>query len=264
MSHVQSPERIPGLPNNFPVIRDNDDAVYYKEDAGRLLIGATEREAKPWAMNGIPNEFCFDELAPDYDHFLPSIESAFKRIPPLADIGIKTFFNGPESFTPDQRMQLGPVPGFDNYYIAAGMNTVGIQAAAGIGKVMTEWITEGVPSLDVSDSDIRRNLPFFASKQYLFDRTIESVGAHADIHWPYLHQRDQQALCRRLVASASARFPPERCPADPSRARAKPPAGAFQNDFVQIPNIAGARLPSPQVACDLGSELSPPTADRFI
>ncbi|MER9952942.1 FAD-dependent oxidoreductase [Mesorhizobium sp. M0047] len=180
-------EQIPGLPNNFPVIRDNDDAVYYKEDAGKLLIGATEREAKPWAMDGIPNDFCFDELAPDYDHFLPSIESAFKRIPSLADVGIKTFFNGPESFTPDQRMQLGPVPGYGNYYIAAGMNTVGIQAAAGIGQVMTEWVTEGVPSLDVSDSDVRRNLPFFGNKHYLFDRTIESVGAHADIHWPYKH-----------------------------------------------------------------------------
>jgi glycine cleavage system aminomethyltransferase T/glycine/D-amino acid oxidase-like deaminating enzyme len=180
-------ETVPGLPSNFPVIRDNDDAVYYKEDAGKLLIGATEREAKPWAMDGIPSEFCFDELPPDYDHFLPCIESALKRVPSLAGIGIKTFFNGPESFTPDQRMQLGPVPGFGNYYIAAGMNTVGIQAAAGVGKVMMEWITEGVPSVDVSDSDVRRNLPFFANKHYLFDRTIESVGAHADIHWPYKH-----------------------------------------------------------------------------
>ncbi|MEQ9487969.1 MAG: FAD-dependent oxidoreductase [Alphaproteobacteria bacterium] len=178
-------DSIDGLPSDFPVVRDVDNALYFKEDAGKMLFGATELRAKPWGMEGIPNDFCFDEIPPDYDHFLPSIANAGNRMPVINTVGLQTVFNGPESFTPDQKMQLGPVPGFKNYFVAAGMNTVGIQASAAIGRLLSEWVVDGVASLDVSDSLVSRNLPFQAGQQFLYDRSIETVGVFNDIHWPY-------------------------------------------------------------------------------
>ena len=178
-------EPIADLPPDTPVLRDIDNALYIKEDAGKLLIGATEIEAKPWGMAGIPDDFCFDEIAPDQDHFMRYVEAAVERIPVLARTSIRTIFCGPESFTPNQKMQLGPAPGVRNLFIAAGLNTVGIQAAAGVGKTLSEWIVKGTPALDLSDADVRRNLPFRAGATFLHDRTIETVGVFNDIHWPY-------------------------------------------------------------------------------
>jgi 4-methylaminobutanoate oxidase (formaldehyde-forming) len=199
-------EPIPDLPPSLPVLRDVDNALYFKEDAGKLLIGATELEAKPWGMLGIPDDFCFDELAPDHDHFLPYLEAALGRLPALRNVGIRRFFNGPESFTPDHRMHIGPIPGVRNYFVAAGLNTVGIQGAAGVGRMLCEWIVEGAPSIDVSDSHVRRNLPFQAGRRFLYDRSVESVGVFNDVHWPYKQMTSargarQSPLHERLAAA---------------------------------------------------------------
>ena len=152
-------DSIAGL-KKLPVLRVPDECAYYKEDAGKILLGAFEPNAKPWAMDGIPEDFCFDELQEDFDHFEPILEYACNRMPMLAEAGIHTFFNGPESFTPDDRYLLGEAPELGNFYVAAGFNSIGIQSAGGAGKALAEWIVGGEAPFDLWDVDIRRMQPF--------------------------------------------------------------------------------------------------------
>ncbi len=178
-------EEITGLPSDLPVLRDQDGCAYYKEDAGKLLLGAFEPNAKPWGMDGIPEDFAFDELPEDFDHFMPVLEGAMNRVPALQEVGIRKFFNGPESFTPDDRYMLGEAPELKNFYVAAGFNSIGIQSAGGAGKVLAEWMAEGHPPMDLWDVDIRRMLPFQGNPKYLHDRATEVLGLLYDMHWPY-------------------------------------------------------------------------------
>ena len=178
-------EPIDDLPGNLPVMRDPTGFTYYKEDAGKLLVGAFEPNAKPWGMDGIPDDFSFDQLKEDWDHFEPALNNALHRIPLLNDVGIHTFFCGPESFTPDNLYYLGEAPNLKNFYIAAGFNSIGIQSSGGAGKVMSEWISKGHPANDYWDIDIRRIAPFQNNSQYLKERISETLGLLYDMHWPF-------------------------------------------------------------------------------
>lgn len=136
-------EAFPGLDPNLPVLRDPDNCAYFKEDAGKLLLGAFEPNAKPWSVDGIPSDFEFGEIPYDFDHFEPILEAAIKRMPALGEVGIRTFFNGPESFTPDVRYLLGETPDVERLFVAGGFNSIGIQSAGGAGKALAEWIEIG-------------------------------------------------------------------------------------------------------------------------
>ena len=127
-------------------------------------------------MQGIPENFSFDQLPDDFDHFEPVLVKAIERMPALEHAGIQTFFCGPESFTPDDRYHLGPAPEVENLFIAAGLNSIGIQSAAGIGKVLADWIRDGYPPMDLNSVDIRRNMPFQSNGRYLHDRVKETLG----------------------------------------------------------------------------------------
>ncbi|TXS91849.1 FAD-dependent oxidoreductase [Parahaliea maris] len=179
-------EAIPGLPGDLPVMFVGDEHAYYKEDAGKLLIGCFERDAKPWGMDGISPEFCFDQLPDDFDHFEPILEQAINRVPLLAESGIQLFFNGPESFTPDNRYHLGETPEVQGLFSACGFNSVGILSSGGVGKVMADWVVDGLPPVELVDVDIRRTHSFQSNRKYLHDRTTESIGAMYDMHWPNL------------------------------------------------------------------------------
>jgi 4-methylaminobutanoate oxidase (formaldehyde-forming) len=178
-------EPVEGLSPQTPVLRDPDNGIYVKEDAGKLLVGCFEPRAKPWGMNGIPENFEFDELPEDMDHFAPMLERALGRIPILATTGIRTFFNGPESFTPDNRYLLGEVAEVKGLFVAAGFNSIGIQSAGGAGRVVADWMVDGAAPLDLWDVDIRRAAPFQRNRRYLHDRTVESLGLLYAMHWPY-------------------------------------------------------------------------------
>ena len=169
-------EPIAEVPRNLPVLRVQDECAYYKEDAGKLLMGCFEPVAKPWGMDGIPEDFCFDSLPEDYDHFEPILSAATKRVPVLANAGIQLFFNGPESFTPDDRYYIGEAPEVKDLFVATGFNSVGIAASGGVGKVVADWIRDRRPPMDLADVDVRRVMPFQANKRYLHDRTVETLG----------------------------------------------------------------------------------------
>jgi 4-methylaminobutanoate oxidase (formaldehyde-forming) len=178
-------EPMPGVPPNLPVLRDPDGCIYVKEDAGKLLVGAFEPVAKPWGMTGIPDDFEFGELPEDWDHFMPILEDAMRRIPALGQTGIRKFFCGPESFTPDDRYLLGEAPELAGFFVACGFNSIGIQSAGGAGKVLAEWIAGGHAPMDLADVDIRRMQPFQSNARYLRDRVSEGLGLLYAMHWPF-------------------------------------------------------------------------------
>jgi len=199
-------EPMAGATRRLPVLRDFDGQAYYKEDAGKLLVGAFERKAKPWGMDGIPESFEFDELPEDWDHFEPILKSALHRVPALETAGIQKFFNGPESFTPDNRYYLGEAPEVRGFFVAAGFNSIGIQSAGGAGRVLAEWIANGYPPMDLSDVDIRRVFPFQGNAIYLRERVSEALGLLYDMHWPYRQYETARGMRRsplhaRIVAS---------------------------------------------------------------
>ncbi len=178
-------EPIAELPRNMPVVRVPDECTYYKEDAGKLMVGAFEPKAKPWGGGGIDEEHAFVTLPEDMDHFEPILSSAINRVPLLETAGIQLFFNGPESFTPDVRYYLGEAPEVKNVYVATGFNSIGIQSSGGAGLVLAKWIKDGHPPMDVSGIDIRRIHPFQSVKSYLRERVSESLGLLYAMHWPY-------------------------------------------------------------------------------
>jgi 4-methylaminobutanoate oxidase (formaldehyde-forming) len=178
-------EPIPGLPADLPSLRVTDECAYYKEDAGKILLGCFEPEAKPWGEGGIPDDFAFGTLPEDLDHFEPILEMATRRFPALRETGIQTFFNGPESFTPDDRYLLGETAEVQDLFVACGFNSIGIQSSGGAGKVLAEWIRDRRPPVDLTDVDIRRFHPVQSTRAYLRDRTIETLGLLYAMHWPY-------------------------------------------------------------------------------
>lgn len=188
-------EAIKDLPR-LPVLRVPDECAYYKEDAGKILLGAFEPNSKPWGMDGIPDSFEFDQLPEDFDHFEPILEAACNRMPILAEAGIHTFFNGPESFTPDDAYHLGLAPEMDNVWVAAGFNSIGIQSAGGAGHALSQWMDSGEKPFDLGDVDICRMQPFQGNRHYLFERSRETLGLLYADHFPYLQKRTARGVRR--------------------------------------------------------------------
>ena len=191
-------QNVPGLDPSLPVLRDYDHCSYFKYDAGKLLVGAFEPNARPWGMDGIPEDFSFGEISGDFAHFEPVLLDALRRIPALEHAGIQKFFCGPESFTPDVRYHLGEAPELANCFVAAGLNSIGLQSAGGIGKVISEWMRDGHPPMDLWEVDVRRNMPFQSNRKYLRARVSESLGLLYATHYPFR----QYATARGVRRSA--------------------------------------------------------------
>lgn len=188
-------EAIPGL-GQMPVLRVPDECAYYKEDAGKILLGAFEPKAKPWGMDGIPETFCFDQLPEDFDHFQPILEMGVNRMPMLAEAGIHTFFNGPESFTPDDRYYLGEAPELGGYWVAAGYNSIGIASSGGAGMALAQWMHDGEAPFDLWEVDIRRAQPFQRNRRYLKERVSETLGLLYADHFPYRQMATSRGIRR--------------------------------------------------------------------
>ncbi|MDI9313153.1 MAG: FAD-dependent oxidoreductase [Hydrotalea sp.] len=178
-------EPMADCPRDMPVIRVPDEFAYYKEDAGKILLGAFEPGAKTWGLDGIPEDFEFDTLPEDFDHFEQVFNMALNRFPMLEKAGINLFFNGPESFTPDVKFHIGRAPAIDNFFVATGFNSTGIQTAPGAGKMIAEWVKNGYPSEDLSGNEPSRLQFYTNSKEFLKDRTTETLGLLYALHYPY-------------------------------------------------------------------------------
>ena len=177
-------DAIPGVTPDLPVMRDPDGYIYFKEEVGGLVMGGFEPQAKPWGMDGIPEDFEFQLLPDDWDHFEILMENAIQRVPALETAQVKLFLNGPESFTPDNNCLLGPSPDCAGVYVAAGFNSAGIALGGGAGRALAEWLVAGEPTDDLWAVDIRRFGRFNANPSWLHDRVKETLGLHYAMPWP--------------------------------------------------------------------------------
>src|SRR4051794_29647688 len=178
-------EAVPGADPDLPIMRDPDGWTYFKEEVGGLVVGGFEPDAKPWrSPSDLPHPFEFQLLEEDWEHFAPVMEQAVHRVPALADTGIRKFYNGPESFTPDNQFLLGQAPGLHGYFVGAGFNSVGIASAGGAGRALAEWVVGGEPTSDLVAVDVRRFAPFHGDESWLRSRVAEILGLHYEVPWP--------------------------------------------------------------------------------
>ncbi len=175
------------LPKDLPVLRDYNACLYLKEDAGKMLVGIFEPNAKPaFKDNGrVPDNFSFGEFPDDFDHFEPYLEKSFHRLPMLESIGIRKFFSGPESFTPDTQYLLGETTEVKNLYACCGFNSIGIASSGGAGRVTAEWMINGHINEDLFSLDIKRFQKFHSSKKFIMERVTETLGDLYGMHWPF-------------------------------------------------------------------------------
>jgi glycine cleavage system aminomethyltransferase T/glycine/D-amino acid oxidase-like deaminating enzyme len=178
-------DTIPGLDPTWPVIEDPASHGYYREEGGGLLIGLFEPVCAPWRVEGIPGDFSFGELPPDWARMTPYLETAMRRVPLALTTGMRKFFCGPESFTPDLAPVIGEAPELRNYFVAAGLNSIGILTGGGVGRVLAHWIVNGRPDVDVTGFNIDRLHPYQATAEYRRTRTVESLGMVYQCHYPH-------------------------------------------------------------------------------
>jgi glycine cleavage system aminomethyltransferase T/glycine/D-amino acid oxidase-like deaminating enzyme len=192
-------EPMKDLPKDLPVLRDYNACLYLKEDAGKMLVGIFEPNAKPAFKDSgkVPDNFSFGEFPDDFDHFEPYLEKSFHRLPMLENAGIRKFFSGPESFTPDTQYLLGETPEVKNLYTCCGFNSIGIASSGGAGRVTAEWIINGHINEDLFSLDIKRFQKFHSSKKFIMERVTETLGDLYGMHWPFkqhLTSRNEKLL----------------------------------------------------------------------
>ena len=175
---------IEGVHPDLPIIEDFERYSYFREEVGGLLVGFFEPVSAPWGIDGIPKNFSFGELNPDWDRMMPYVEIAMERVPILKEAGIHKFFCGPESFTPDGGPLLGEAPELKNYFVAAGLNSLGILQSGGVGRIMAQWIVDGYCPVESQHIDIARCFPFQGTQKYLTDRTVETLGLQYKLIYP--------------------------------------------------------------------------------
>lgn len=178
-------EPVPGIDRAWPVLEDPGCYGYYREEGGGLMVGLFEAACAPWKLDGVPDDFSFGEIPPDWDRMTPYLEKAMSRVPISQEVGVKKFFCGPESFTPDLRPCVGEAPEVKNYFVAAGLNSIGILTGGGLGRVIAHWIITGRPDVDVTGMHVDRLHPYQANVAYRRTRTVESLGMVYQCHYPF-------------------------------------------------------------------------------
>jgi 4-methylaminobutanoate oxidase (formaldehyde-forming) len=177
-------DKVAGISGDWPVLEDPSSYGYYREEVGGLMIGLFEPVCAPWKLAGVPEDFSFGEIAPDWDRMGPYVEKAMRRVPASLEVGIRKFFCGPESFTPDLAPVVGEAPELRNYFVAAGMNSIGILTGGGLGRVLAHWIMTGRPDVDVTGFHVDRLHRYQTNPEYRAARTVESLGMVYQCHYP--------------------------------------------------------------------------------
>jgi 4-methylaminobutanoate oxidase (formaldehyde-forming) len=178
-------DTVPGMDPDLPVIEDPDNYGYYRPEGDGMLVGLFEPVGAPWSLDGVSRNFSFGKLPPDWDRLEPYLGPALARIPCLAETGVRTFFCGPESFTADVKPLIGPAPELDGYFVAAGLNSLGILSGGGVGSVVAQWIVDGVPPVDTAHIAIDRTAAYETSRRFRRDRIVEQLGVlFGDAVWP--------------------------------------------------------------------------------
>jgi dimethylglycine dehydrogenase len=177
-------DEVAALETELPVLRDTDASFYVRGEGGALLVGPFERNTRPWALDGIPEDFHSSLLPADLDRLEDVLTGVARRVPAFASAGIKTIVNGPDGYTPDGRCLMGPVPGLPDFHVLAGFSIFGIVFGGGAGRYAAEWIVEGQPSDNMWEVDVRRFDEYASSTKYVAERACEVYGHEYAIHYP--------------------------------------------------------------------------------
>jgi len=177
-------DKIAGISPDWPVLEDPGSHGYFREEVGGLMVGLFEPICAPWNINGVPSDFSFGEIPPDWERMGPYVEKAMNRVPASLEAGVKKFFCGPESFTPDLAPIVGEAPEIKNYFVAAGLNSIGILTGGGLGRLLAHWIMTGRPEADVTGMNIDRLHKYQSNPDYRRTRTVESLGMVYQCHYP--------------------------------------------------------------------------------
>jgi 4-methylaminobutanoate oxidase (formaldehyde-forming) len=204
-------DTVAGMDPDLAVIEDPDSYGYYRPEGDGMLVGLFEPVGAPWSLDGVPREFAFGKLPPDWERMEPYLAKAMDRIPSLAETGVRTFFCGPESFTSDVRPLLGPAPELDGYFVAAGLNSLGILSGGGVGNLVAPWIVDGVPPVDATSVAIDRTATYETSRRFRAERTVEQLGVlFGDAVWPSWKPSSARNVRRSVLhdrlAAAGAHF----------------------------------------------------------
>lgn len=204
-------EPFEGVSSDMPIWEDPDRFAYYREETGGIMVGLFEPLAAPWRVDDVPDNFSFGEIPNDWDRLAPFLEAAMEPLPILSEVGIRKLFTGPESFTADNGSLIGPSPEVENFWVAAGFNSLGILLGGGAGKIVAEWLAEGVPPVDVTEFDIARIHPYQATSRFRQDRTVELLGRlHSTGSWPHsspkLARNARRSVLHDRLAAVGAHF----------------------------------------------------------
>jgi glycine/D-amino acid oxidase-like deaminating enzyme len=199
-----------GVDRELPLFLSFDDQLYGREEVGGLIVGSLDDHAIPVATSDLPRDFASCLLSERWEQFEPYMLTAMRRFPALETAPVKMLLNGPESFTPDGQMLLGPVPGASGLYALCGFNSNGMALAPAAGRYLAEWIVEGAPSADVSALDVRRFSSVQSDPAYLRERVTEIPGYHCRMRRPdedYQTARDvRRSPLHEELARERARF----------------------------------------------------------
>ncbi len=202
-------DQFESVSSDMPILEDPDRFAYYREETGGLMVGLFEPVGAPWSVEGVPDDFSFGHIENDWDRLAPYLELAMEPFPILEQVGIRHLFTGPESFTPDNGSLIGPAPEVENFWVAAGFNSLGILLGGGAGKIVAHWIVDGAPPVDVTEVDIARIHPFQTTRRFRKARTVELLGRlHSTGSWPHSHPEQarnarRSVLHDRLVAAGA-------------------------------------------------------------
>ncbi len=203
-------EPIAGVDPSWPVLEDPSCHGYYREEGGGLMVGLFEPACAPWCVDAVPADFSFGTIEPDWDRMAPYLERAMSRVPATLEAGVRLFFCGPESFTPDLAPIVGQAPDLDGYFVAAGMNSVGILTGGGMGRVVAQWLVDGRPDVDVTAFDIDRMHDYQLNPRYRAERTVETLGLVYAAHVPGRQMATARGIRRSplhdRLAAAGASF----------------------------------------------------------
>jgi 4-methylaminobutanoate oxidase (formaldehyde-forming) len=193
-------EPFDGVSPDLPIFEDPDRFAYYREETGGLMVGLFEPVSAPWSLDDVPDDFNFGEIPSDWDRLAPFLENAMEILPSLEHVGVRKLFTGPESFTPDNGFLIGEAPELEHFFVAAGMNSLGILTGGGAGSIVANWIADGVPPIDITDVDIARLQPFQQNRSYLAERSVELLGRlHSTGSWPHSHPTTARNVRRSPV-----------------------------------------------------------------
>ncbi|MBI1379124.1 MAG: FAD-dependent oxidoreductase [Frankiales bacterium] len=177
-------EEFDSINKSFPVLEDPANYTYLREEGGGLMVGLFEAVCAPWNVARVPDSFSFGEIPPDWERMSPYLEAAMSRVPISSEVGVRKFFCGPESFTADLQPVVGEAPELRNYFVAAGLNSIGILTGGGMGRALAHWITTGHPDVDVTGFNIDRLHTYQRNPEYRATRTVESLGRVYACHYP--------------------------------------------------------------------------------